>query len=120
MVMSDVSLTVPYEAYLIAETSSAAVETSAVPLAAILSSANTLVDTRQRTIQRVSMILSIRFLFSVTSVFVYIGSVKSNDCNIIDSTVQLCAGGQLDKFILQHNITAGIVDAVECKRHPHS
>ena len=39
---------------------------------------------------------------------------------IIDSTVQLCAGGQLDKFILQHNITAGTVDAVECKRHPHS
>ena len=61
MVMSDVSLTVPYEAYLIAETSSAAVETSAVPLAAILSLANTLVDTMQRTIQRVSMIPSIRF-----------------------------------------------------------
>ena len=119
--MSDVSLTVPYEAYLIAETSSAAVETSAVPLAAILSSANTLVDTRQRTIQRGEHDTEYSFfLFSVTSVFVYIGSVKSNDCNIIDSTVQLCAGGQLDKFILQHNITAGIVDAVECKRHPHS
>ena len=61
MVMSDVSLTVPYEAYLIAETSSAAVETSAVPLAAILSSANTPVGTRQNSIHRVSRILSIRF-----------------------------------------------------------
>ena len=103
MVMSDVSLTVPYEASLIAETSSAAVETSAVPLAAILSSANTLVDTGQRTIQRVSMILSIRFfyfplpLFSCISaqsravmVMVPMNSIRSvlySDCSNINFNV---------------------------------
>ena len=64
MVMSDISLTVSYEYFLIAETSSAAVEASAVSLAAILSSAKTAVDISPITIQRVSRMPSIRFFIS--------------------------------------------------------
>ena len=99
--MSDVSLTVPYEAYLIAETSSAAVETSAVPLAAILSSANTLVDTRQRTIQRVSRMLSIRFFISCYLRFVYVGSVKSGYGNGADELHKKCIVFRLLKYKFQ-------------------
>ena len=112
--MSDVSLTVPYEAYLIAETSSAAVETSAVPLAAILSSANTPVGTRQNSIHRVSRILSIRFFISYY--LRYVNLIKSGYCDCAFEALETGIVCRLFKHEVQRYILVrGVVNSGEIK-----